>query len=683
MTRQISWLYATVMFCLLSVVCGLLVAGLALPPVLAACLVTKQAADASVDFGVELSAPAPAGRSEMVMADGTHLAWFFHLNREPVALPSVSPWMRKAQLAVENHHFYDQGAIDPIGLARATLGNATSQGQAGGGSSITQQYVKMLLIERALLTGDNDAVAAAQERTLTRKVRELRYAIQLEKKLTKDQILGGYLNLAYYGDGTYGVEAAAQHYFGTSAAKLTIAQAALLAGIVKNPTAYNPATSPSAALQRRNTVLQRMLETGMITTQQFTAAKKSGFDRSRIVPIASGCQHSRYPFLCDAARRQALHTPSLGSSPTQRQNTLNRGGLTIKITVNPNTQNDVQDAISRHVAPTDPAIAVSSLVQPGTGRVLAMTQSRPQMNAKQGGTWYNHAMPTRDGGAEGYQPGSTFKALTIAAALERGFSAGTSYDSPASLKLDGMSFESCHGPFTFHGTHTVWNLAHQKFGRITMAKAAQKSVNSYFLKLQSDTGLCAIAQMADRLGINRADGQRLADHDDQIATLTLGPIEVAPLSVANAYATLAAGGIRCDTTFIDTITRSGENLTSPATNCHRVLDERTAQQTTAILRSVMTKGSGDRAQLPGVPLQAGKTGTTDDNQAVWFAGYTPNLAGASMIAIDKRHGWWDSRNFKTLKNIHLPSSGTWLDGTGGQVGQRLWKPAMQAHLRRE
>ncbi|MGO4957928.1 transglycosylase domain-containing protein [Luteococcus sp. Sow4_B9] len=500
-------LWNLTLFFATSALCGVLVAGLVLPPLLLGAVTIRAVAEQSTQLAEDLATPQPAGRTRLLMADGTHLAWLYDLNRQPVALDQVSPWMVKAQLAAENHRFYDQGPIDPMGIARATLGNITTDGQAGGGSGITQQYVKMLLVEQALLDDNKAGIQAAQERSITRKVRELRYAIGVEQKLTKDQILTGYLNLAYYGDGAYGVEAAAQHYFGTTAKKLTLAQAALLAGIVKSPTAYNPVTHPTAALQRRNTVLARMQAVGLATPKQVAHARKEPFRPQTVTSVRSGCTGTRNPFICDAARRELLTWPALGPDEQARRNTLHRDGLTIRLTTDPELQDQTQQAISDTIAPADPAIAVMSTVQPGTGRVLAMAQSRPQMGSKKGQTWYNHPLPLADGGAEGYQAGSTFKTFTMAAAFDQGLTSHLTYDSPASINLSGMTFDTCNGPFTFTGNHTVWNLADQKFGRIPMTTAAQKSVNSYFIQLEQAVGLCRLAHTADAAGITRADGK--------------------------------------------------------------------------------------------------------------------------------------------------------------------------------
>ncbi|MDN5564004.1 MAG: transglycosylase domain-containing protein, partial [Luteococcus sp.] len=273
--------YHLAWFAALSVLSGLLVAGLALPAAYLTGSVVKAGAASLESLPAELSIGPQSERSKVLMADGSTLAEFYAENRVYVPLSKISPIMRTAQVAIEDDRFFEHGAIDFRGTARAALRSAS--GSTQGGSTLTQQYVKQVQIEAAVVAGDDEGVQKAQEQTLTRKVRELRYAVATEKKLTKSQILERYLNIAYYGDGAYGVEAAARHYFNTTAEKLTLPQAALLAGLVQNPVATDPVNNPTAAINRRSIVLNRMAQLGKITDAQATAAKKVPFDKSKVV----------------------------------------------------------------------------------------------------------------------------------------------------------------------------------------------------------------------------------------------------------------------------------------------------------------------------------------------------------------------------------------------------------------
>ena len=279
--RMGSLAYSLVMFLVVSVLAGVLVAGLFIPFAGMAGVTSNAAASELESLPAELATPAPSTRSKVLMGNGKTLAYFYDENRIPVKLKDITPIMRQAQLAIEDHRYYEHGALDFKGTMRALVRNSAAGGTTQGGSSVTQQYVKMVQIEACQAKGDSECVREAQAPTVERKIRELRYAIAMEKKFTKDQILERYLNIAYYGEGAYGVEAAARHYFSSKASKLTLAQAAMLAGLVQNPDTNNPVRNPSAALDRRDVVLNRMAELKLISVEQARQAKKVGFDQKQ------------------------------------------------------------------------------------------------------------------------------------------------------------------------------------------------------------------------------------------------------------------------------------------------------------------------------------------------------------------------------------------------------------------
>jgi membrane peptidoglycan carboxypeptidase len=423
--RAGSVAYSAAMFLVVSMVAGLLVAGLAVP-VAAMAGVGGRAAEKTInDLPQEFQTPPQPVRTKVTMANGKTLAYFYDQDRTYVSQDKIAPIMREAQLAIEDHRFYEHGALDVTGTLRALLTNAASGGISQGGSSITQQYVKMVRIQEAQLAGDEKGIKAAQDDTYARKVQELKYAIGLEKKLSKDQILERYLNIAYYGDGAYGVEAAARHYFGTSAKKLDLAQAAMLAGLVQSPDSDNPVDHPEAAIARRNTVLSRMAELKIITAHQAAVAKKEKFASDEVSRTPNGCISSPYPFLCNYVYKSLLKMPSLGKTEQDRINTIKRGGLTIETAIDPKTQDAAQKSVSNYVGAKDPVIATMSMIQPGTGLIIGMAQSRPDMGGdeKKGETYYSYPAPSDLGGSPGgFQSGSTFKAITIATALEEGIS---------------------------------------------------------------------------------------------------------------------------------------------------------------------------------------------------------------------------------------------------------------------
>ncbi|HEU5486205.1 MAG TPA: transglycosylase domain-containing protein, partial [Microlunatus sp.] len=624
------------MFVVVSALCGVLAAGVVMPAVGAAVVTGKAAEGTLDDLPAAFDQPAQSQRSEVRDAKGDVMAYFYDENRVYVSLDEIAPVMQQAIISIEDHRFYEHGPLDAIGTLRAFLTNLVAGGVTQGGSTLTQQYVKMVQIEEAKKAGDDAAVKAAQDDSYGRKIKELRYAISVEKTLTKDEILERYLNIAYYGDGAYGIEVAANHYFDTTADKLTLPQAAMLAGLVQNPTASNPVTNPDAGLQRRNVVLNRMAELGVVTRGEAAKAAKKKFDEKLVTTTANGCQATDYPFVCDYVYRSLEQTASLGDTVEKRQQTIKRGGLVIETKFDPDTQDEIQDAVSSVVGPKDPAIAAMDIIEPGTGLIVAMAQSRPVMgdDAKRGETYWNYSVSPEMGGAQGFQAGSTFKAFTAAAALEQGIPLGKRYNAARTMDFSGRSFETCDGTSQVSGSWRVSNSTGVN-GTMDMYRAAEFSVNTYFVQLALETGMCNVVQMAEKLGVESSTKDAPVSSYADKPSFTLGTVEVSPLSVAEAYATFASGGIHCDPIIVESITDStGAQREVPSANCQRVISEDVADAMNSLLSSVMTEGTGRRVLTADGRPQAGKTGTIDSNAAVWFAGYTPQVAGAAMISID-------------------------------------------------
>lgn len=661
-----------------SVLIGVLSAGFVMPAVGVATTTARNVANGLGELPAELETPPQAERSTLLMADGTRLATFYEENRIYVPLSEISPEMQLAQLAIEDHRFYEHGPIDVVGTLRAFLRNSAG-GATQGGSSITQQYVKMVQIENALATGDEEGVKEAQEKSYARKIQEMRYAIALEQRLTKDEILERYLNIAYYGDGAYGVEAAARHYFGKSAKELTLTESALLAGLVQSPDAYNPRLRPEAATERRNVVLDRVASLHPDRSEEALQAKEQGFDPNQITPTRNGCSSSPYPFVCEYARQELLASPALGASVEERRTLLERGGLTISTTIDPSVQRSTQNAVNAVVAPEDPALGTMVMVRPGTGEITAMAQSRSQMGSNVGETFYNYNASGAMGGAEGYQAGSTFKIFALAAAMEKGIPINRSYPANSPMQFQGTRFTSCEGSFVLREPWEV-NNSTRSAPSMDLQTATSWSVNTYYVQLLRDAGICNATKMAQKTGVEMATGQDIVETMSGTPSFVLGVAEVTPVSMAESMATFAAGGIHCDARMIASMTTAdGKPLAVPEANCQRTVDEQTAAKVNQVLKGVAASGTARPAAVPGFPDQAGKTGTTDSNQAVWLVGYTPEMAGVSMIAIDKTNPYWNGRR-KSLKNIRLPASGTFLTGSGSGDAGRIYKAAMTAGL---
>ena len=676
--------YALAMFVVVSVLAGLLVAGLAVPAAALVGTSTKYVAQGIESLPTELTIQPASDKTLILMSNGETLAQLYDENRTVVTLDQIAPIMRTAQVAIEDTRFYQHGALDFKGTLRALVRTGSGT-DVQGGSTLTQQYVKQVRIEAAQAAGDQAGVLAAQEQTLQRKVLELRYAIALEAKYSKDEILNRYLNIAYYGDGTYGVEAAARHYFGVAAKDLSLAQAAMLAGLTQNPVATDPVNHPLAAIDRRDVVINRMLELGLITPAEATTAKATPFDPSKVVPSQTGCVGTKYPFMCDYVVRTLLLNPALGATADDRRNTIYRGGLVIKTQIDPVAMNAAQQAVSSKVSPTDPVISTMVEVQPGTGLILAMAQSRPVMgtNADLGQTFYNYAVSASMGGAEGYQAGSTFKAFTIAAALDGGIPVDKKLPGTSPIQFQNKVFRTCDAAgnttsFKFTQNYKLPNET-GSFGVIDMRVGAAKSVNTYFVGLEQVAGICQSARMAELAGVQLSSGGSMVQQYSYIPSFTLGVAEVTPLSMAVGYATMAARGVHCDPIIVSSIaSRAGQAIATQSANCKQAIRPEVADGVNYVLQYVMQPGgTGAGVRIPGNRPQAGKTGTIEGRAAVWFTGYTPNVAGVAMVAVDKAprfQAYWAGKP-NHLMGLRLPG-GWYLNGTGSGDAGDIWTPAM-------
>ena len=672
-------LWSLAVFLVVAGLGGALTAGLVIP---AASILASSGREAVGGLGllpIELETPPLPERSRLLNADGSVLTYFFDQNRYSVTLDQVSEIMRKAQVAIEDHRFYEHGPIDVQATIRALV--RTSGGTTQGASSITQQYVRLVLVGTAERTGDALARAKATENTLARKIREMRFAAALEERYTKDEILERYLNISYYGDGAYGIATAARHFFNVSAKDLDLPQAAMLAGLIRNPVTTNPVKYPKMAIERRNDVLDRMAELKIITEQEAAEAKEVPFDPKKVRKYKLGCANAEFPFICDYAWRTLMKTKSLGATKAEREDRVLRGGLTIKTQIDPKAQRKAEKTIAAMISPKDPVVSVIVMLEPKTGQIVAMAQSRPKMGKKKGQTFYNYAVSHAMGGAEGYQGGSTFKAFVAAAALENEMGAYGVFDARARMSFGGETFKSCDGPFT----QRKWDVVNASpSGRMNMFRGVTSSVNTYFAQLIQAVGVCESVKMAKRLGLEMSMGGDLVKKYGAIPSFTLGAVEVTPLSLIEAYGTFANRGVHCEPVILKSITdREGTKYKVPSANCKRVLDKGVADAMNKIFQGPYTGGTARSARVPGVQM-AGKTGTVPKNRAIWTVGYTPELVAASMISYDSHKDYkkfWKSRP-SFLRNIRLPASGTYLSGfSGGDAGNRLLRPAFAAAIK--
>jgi membrane peptidoglycan carboxypeptidase len=609
-----------VLFLGVAVLSGVLVAGLMLPVLGSVGLAARESAEGFESLPAELETPPLPERSRILAADGSLIARFYYENRVSVPLSEVSPLMRQATVAIEDGRFYEHGGIDLRGTLRAFINNQSGE-DVQGGSTLTQQYVKQVLLESAQDIKDKneriEAQKAATEQSYGRKIRELRYAITLEEKFSKDEILERYLNIAYFGAGAYGVEAAARHYFSVSAKDLNMTQAATLAGIVQQPTAFDPTRNPELSLERRNIVLSRMQDVGYATPQQVAEAKASELNLKVARNTGNGCQTSGVPFFCDFVLKTILNDPAFGPEREERLRLLLRGGLTIKTTLDRKAQRAAQRAMANYVNPRDKVASALASVEPGTGEVKAIAVSRGFGDGR-GQIKFNPATDKAYGGSSGFEPGSAMKPFVAAAALEKGIPFGYRINSPYQVTIGDV--KTCDGSVL----RDPWRPRNESGGGShTLQTGTANSVNTYFAQLEQRIGVCRPVRIATELGLTKANGEPL----DQLKSFTLGPQAVSPLGMAEAYATFAARGEHCKAIAIKSVVdNTGRQLRVPKADCSQVLDEKIADGVNALLQGVMTAGTGSRAALPGRP-SAGKTGT-HERIHVWFVGYVPQLATA-------------------------------------------------------
>ncbi len=646
---------------ILSIAMGVILSGILLPAIATIGIITNGSFNGYNGIPSTLTKPPLPQRTVVLAADGTKIATLYYQDRVEVPISEISKTMQEAIVAIEDSRFYSHHGFDLRGTLRALVSNATS-GSVQGGSTITQQYVKNILLGSAK---SDQEIASATERSYARKLQELRYALAIEKQMTKKQILEGYLNIAYFGSGAYGVEAAARRYFSKSASELTLAESSLLAGLVQQPYGYDPLQHPEAAAGRRQVVLNRMAENGYITqTQADATAKRPLSEILNPTTNSNGCTSSIAPFFCDYVFKVVRSSAAFGETLAERDALLRKGGLTITTTLDMNAQLGAQKAVNKYIPPKDKSnkAAAISMIRPGTGDVIAMAQNRHWGTSGRGKTTYNYNTDRGMGGTIGMQAGSTFKVFVLAAAIEMGFSAYENIKAPRESTY--TNFYNCDGtdqfpPYTaknFHGG-----------GYYNMFTGTAYSVNNYYVALEEKTGICRPAEIAEALGIRTGSGASLA----RVPSFVLGANEVTPLSVAAAYATFAGHGLYCKPRVIlSVVDRDGNPLPIGTSQCTQVLSHEVADGVTKVLQSVITGYPGSTGAGLSIGRDAaGKTGTTNDSAAVWFSGYTPDLAAAVWVG-DPRGGY----RFP-MQNIEI-NGRFYADVFGSTFPGPIWRQSM-------
>lgn len=570
------------------------------------------------------------------------LASVYEQNRKSVPWEAVSLFVKDAVVSTEDPRFYTHGGVDIVSALRAVVANAASGEVGSGASTISMQYVKNILMQRAEAIRDKDEREAAYEEavktSMDRKLREMRLAIGLEKALSKDQILLGYLNIAHFGGSVYGIQAAAEYYYGVNASELTLAQAASLVAMVNEPNGLRidePENIGDNKFRRDNDVLASMLRHRAITQAQFDEAVAFPIE-PRITPPSTGC-HAANPlgagFFCDYVQRVIENERVLADPKDAGHSTLTRGGYDIFTTLDLDLQTAAVSALDAAVPHSTDVLDIGSslvTVEPGTGRILAMAQNKDFSadpdDQSAGSTAVNYGADFDYGGSSGFQAGSTYKIFTLAEWLKDGRSLGDTVNGDArTLNLSSFT-DSCQGSGS--GTYSPKNDGAQRPGSMSVRAATAGSVNGAFFSMAQKLDQCEIRKTAEAFGVKRADGKQLTSYVSDV----LGTNEVSPVRMASAFAAIANEGVYCSPIAIERIVgRDGAELPVPTSECSEAVAPEVAATMASALQGVVQGGTGSASNpRDGVPV-FGKTGTTDSEKDTWFVGATTRLATAVWV----------------------------------------------------
>ncbi|MDQ0145515.1 transglycosylase domain-containing protein [Pseudarthrobacter niigatensis] len=633
-----------------SVMCGVLAASLVVPAVAAAGMGVSSSIGFFESLPTELTVQPPSQATRVVTSDGQVIATFYAENRVRVPLDQMSPFIKDGIIAIEDSRFYTHAGVDPQGILRALVSNLTKGGEQGA-STITQQYVTNVLNEAQLSQDRPDAVVLNGQKDFGDKLREMKLAIALEKKYTKDQILEGYLNIVFFSSNAYGIEAAARYFFSTTAKDLTLPQAALLAGLVNSPTLYNPATNPDKSIVRRNQVLSEMLRLRRITQAQYDAAVATPIEL-KITPQQQGCANAAMaPYFCDYISHLILNNPAYGATEVERERRLYRGGLTIVTTLDSRLQAAAQAQVDGTAGANPDRWAASLLtLQPGSGKILAMAQNTvflPQPGKFD--TNLNFNVDARDAqgndlnGAGGFQPGSTMKPFTFAEWLNEGKPLTAEVD--ASRRVYPLGFpwkDSCGKVLGAYSTaqanpalgaaDDLQNAEDGFYRPMPVNYGLYNSINTATFASAAQLDFCGIQKMVDSVGLHSGlDSTPVNMH--QLGNL-LGGTGVAPLTLANAFATFATEGRYCAPIALAEVTdAAGAKLPAQAPDCHDAVKPDVARGVNSVLQDVLKKGSGVwiNPKVQDTVPSAAKTGTSNNNGSTWVVGYTTGLVTASFF----------------------------------------------------
>lgn len=673
-----------------SAIAGLLVAAMVAPAVAVSSVVAQSGIGVFNNLPTYIKIGTQAQQNEILAKKGKKwvvIATVFSQNRQEVKWDQVSQYAKDAAVDGEDRRFYEHGGVDPTGVVRALVVGATG-GNRQGASTIAQQLVKNILIQEALQIKDPKkqaaGIEAAQAGTIDRKLKEMKLAISLEKKYTKKQILLAYLNIAGFGGTTYGIQAAAERYYGVSADKLTIAQAASLIAIVQKPTARAPLNDAGYKQNkdRRDVILAAMKQAGDITEAQYTEARNTPVDKTTVHLSSpkNGCVagYKYAKWFCDYVTKLIPTLTSLGTTVTQRNDAWQKGGYKIYTSMNLTAQIAAQKITWQYVPKYLSYVKLGSAttsVEAGTGRILVMTENKDFNDTGKGGgktaTAVNFNTDEAYGGSKGFQGGSTYKAFTLLDWLKTGHGIDQTVNG-AGRTVDQSSFtDSCSGPW--FGPYPFHNDASNSPGQLHVYDATAGSVNGAFISMAQQLDLCDIRKTAQSLGVHTASPYK----DLKTGALTtvpasnpssvLGTNNVSPLTMAAAYAGIAAGGKFCEPTAIDSVVSpEGKELGGQPRTCSRAFSADIAHAAEAALSKVLggsylSTGSASNPN-DGIAHFA-KTGTTNGSVHTWTVGASSRVATAVWVG--------NINGTVAMRNIAV-------NGIGAAVLRHaIWQPTMR------
>ena len=600
----------------------------------------------NVDFDVT-SLPQ---KSTMYARDGsTVIATFYNQNRIVVPLKKISKTMQQAVVAREDRRFWTHAGVDVQGVMRAFVQTYLVKGSQQGGSSLTQQYVKNVLLMQAIEDDDSIAQYHATEDTIARKIREMLISVQMEKKYSKAEILQGYLNIAQFGNNLYGVETAAQRYFSVSAADLNVVQSATIAAITKNPSLYDPLVEENQkeSENQRNIVLKLMLQEGYITQKQYTEAVNTPLkDTLKAQDVNVGCQDTGdYAYFCDFVVHRIQNSEEFGKTRAERNKLLQEGGLKIVTTLDVEANSTMMETARNTIPPDDPSgmeIAMAA-VKPGTGEVLSFGLNRyydatPAAANDPTKTSQNYAVDLADGGGSGWTIGSSWKPINLIAWMEAGHSINDNLQTSTSYPTTDFACSN------YSGGADSWNVSNA-MGAGTVNPESPflglvRSHNTTQASMGAILKLCKVADTATELGYHdAATGETIDKTQVYTPSMMIGSVNVSPLTMASIFAVYASNGVQCNPIAISKVTdKDGNDLKVPSANCHQAVDKDIIQTLAYTLNqgTVRPDGAGWSFRLADGRKSFGKTGTSED-LAVSGGSFIPNQIAAFAVVGDAQN----------------------------------------------